>query len=61
MRESPEGGFVASALGAAIHTEADTMENLREQIRDAVRCHYDPGEEPRYLRLVILREEIIAA
>ncbi|MBW7927195.1 MAG: 2-oxoisovalerate dehydrogenase [Fimbriimonadaceae bacterium] len=61
VREAPEGGFTARAMGASIFTEADSLEELREAIRDAVRCHFDPGNEPRSLRLLILREETIAA
>jgi len=38
--EAPEGGYSARALGYSIFTEADTMEQLKEQIKDAVRCHY---------------------
>ena len=39
--EEPEGGFVARAVGASIFTEADTIEELRVNIRDAVLCHFD--------------------
>ncbi len=61
VREDPEGGFTASALGASIFTEADSADALKEAIRDAVRCHFDPGTEPKVLRLIFVREEIIAA
>lgn len=61
VREDPEGGFTARGLSAAIFTEADTMEGLRAAIRDAVKCHFDPGTEPKILRLLIVREETIAA
>jgi hypothetical protein len=47
VEEAPEGGFVARALGAAIFTEADTIAELHEQVRDAVRCHFDEGQEPK--------------
>jgi hypothetical protein len=39
VEEAPEGGFTARALGESIFTEADTMDELRQQIRDAVACH----------------------
>jgi hypothetical protein len=61
VEDAPEGGYVARALGAAIFTEADTMEALREAVRDAVRCHFDEGERPRVIRLHLLREEVLAA
>jgi len=60
VRESPEGGFEAQALGASIFTEADTWEMLREEVKDAVRCHFDDDQQ-RIIRLHFVREEIIAA
>ena len=39
VEEAPEGGYVARALGESIFTEADTLEELPEKVRDAVRCH----------------------
>lgn len=60
VEEAPEGGFTARALGAAVFTEADTLDALREAIRDAVRCHFEAGDEPRMLRLHVVRDELIA-
>ncbi len=48
---APEGGFTARALGVPIFTEADDRETLRQFILDAVKCHYEPEERPRMLRL----------
>jgi hypothetical protein len=59
VEEAPEGGFTARAIGAAIFTEADTLDALREAIRDAVRCHFEAGDEPRMLRLHVVRDELI--
>jgi hypothetical protein len=36
--EAPAGGYTARALGASIFTEADSLEALQENVRDAVRC-----------------------
>jgi hypothetical protein len=47
VEESPEGSFEARALGHAIFTEADTFEELRQMVRDAVRCHFDSETAPR--------------
>lgn len=58
--ESPEGGFLATALGHAIHTEADSMPELKEMIRDAVRCHFLDNELPRVIRLHFVKDEVIA-
>jgi hypothetical protein len=61
VSESPEGGFEAQALGAPIFTEAETMEELRDSVRDAVRCHFDETGRPKLIRLHLVRDEIIAA
>jgi hypothetical protein len=60
IEDAPEGGFTARALGQAIFTEADDLPDLREQIRDAVRCHFDKGDEPSVIRLHFVREEVMA-
>jgi len=60
VEEAPEGGFSARALGEAIFTEADDLASLHENIRDAVRCHFDEGSEPKVLRLHFVREEVLA-
>lgn len=41
IKEAPEGGFLARALGHGIFTEADTLEGLRDAMRNAVCCHFD--------------------
>lgn len=37
IEEPPEGGYTARALGASIFTEADDLEDLHTQVRDAMR------------------------
>ena len=59
--EAPEGGFTARALGHSIFTEADTLDGLKEMVRDAVRCHFDEGERPSVIRLHMVRDEVIPA
>jgi dephospho-CoA kinase len=47
VEEAPEGGYTARALGESIFTEADDLEGLERNVRDAVRCHFDEEERPR--------------
>ena len=61
VEEAAEGGYVARAVNASIVTEADDVEQLREAVRDAVRCHYDEADRPRVIRLHLVRDEVIAA
>ena len=59
VNESPEGGYEASALGYSIHTQADTLEELKAMLQDAVRCHFDEGTRPRIIRLHLVKDEVI--
>ena len=61
VEESAEGGYTARALGESIYTEGDTLDDLREAVRDAVRAHFDEGKVPAMIRLHYVREEVIAA
>ena len=60
VEESTEGGYIAKGLGVSIFTQADTLEELRELIKEAVHCHFDDIKK-RIIRLHIVREEVIAA
>jgi hypothetical protein len=61
VREADEGGYIARALGASIFTQAESLPELREAVREAVQCHYEEGEAPKIIRLHITRDEVIAA
>ena len=61
VEESPEGGYEARAVGHSVFTEAETIEELKSSIQDAVRCHFDPTDRPSPIRLHQVRDEVIAA
>ena len=61
VEEPPEGGYLAQALGYSIFTEAETWEELRQAVRDAVLCHFDEGAQPQIIRLHAVREEVLGA
>lgn len=61
VEEAAEGGYTARALGASIFTGADTLADLHARVRDALRCHFDPSEAPKIIRLHFVREEVISA
>lgn len=46
VEESQEGGYEARALGTSIFTEAETMNELKEAVKDAVKCHFGEAETP---------------
>jgi len=57
--EAPEGGLTARAVGHSIFTEADTLDELRDNVREAVEFHFDPGQTPKLIRLHIVRDEVL--
>lgn len=60
VEDAPEGGYIARSLGLSVFTEADNLDELREQVREAVRCHFEEGQVPKVIRLHFVREEVIA-
>jgi hypothetical protein len=58
--DAPEGGFLARALGVSIYTEADTFEELKKSVQDAVVCHFEGADRPKVIRLHMVKEELIA-
>jgi hypothetical protein len=61
VEEAPEGGYIARSVQASVVTEADDLAQLRDAVRDAVRCHFDEPDRPKMIRLHLVRDEIIAA
>ena len=60
VEEDAEGGYTARALGESIFTEGDTEEELKENVVDALRCHYDDESEiPRVIWLHFVRDQVI--
>jgi len=61
VEDAPEGGLHARALGHSIFTEADTYEEIRDNVRDAVHCHFDDKDRPTMIRLHYVKDEVLAA
>ena len=50
-----DGGYTASAIGHGIHTQAESLDELKKNILDAVDCYFDdPGEAPTVIHLLRL-------
>ncbi len=60
VQDSPEGGYEARALGHSIFTQAETFDELKRNVREAVLCHFDDGTAPRVIRLHIVKDEVIS-
>jgi predicted RNase H-like HicB family nuclease len=55
-----DGGFTASALGYGIHTQGDSVEELRTMVKEAVNCYFDESmDRPKIIRLHFVRDEIL--
>ncbi len=60
IEESPEGGYTAKALNHSILTQGETIEELKEMIKDAVQCHFETDEMPKLLHLHFVKDEVMA-
>jgi hypothetical protein len=60
VEESLDGGFEAKAMSHSIYSEAETLEELRQAVRDAVRCHFEKENLPRLIPLRVVRDEALA-
>lgn len=56
-----DGGYSASALGHGIHTQGQTIEELRCNVKEAVECYFDATmKRPALVRLHFVRDEVLA-
>lgn len=56
------GGYAASALGCGIHTQDDSLEEIRRNVKEAVDCYFDETmQRPKSIRLHFVRNEVLAA
>ena len=62
VEQTQEGAYLARSVGACIVTEADDLDSLRQEVREAVCCHFDEGCAPVTIRLrfvEVVREEVL--
>lgn len=61
VEDEVDGGYSASALGYGIHTDGDSLDELRTNVKEAVGCYFDETmSHPRVIRLHFVRDEILA-
>ena len=57
-----DGGYSASALGFGIHTQGNSLDDIRRNVREAVDCYFDDSmERPYLIRLHFVRDEVLVA
>ena len=59
VEESPEGGVRSAFTWTLDFIEAESFEELRTMVHDAVFCHFNEDERHRIIRLHLVREELI--
>lgn len=60
--DEADGGYTANALGYGIHTQGDSLEDIRRNVREAVDCYFDDSmPRPEIIRLHFVRDELLAA
>ncbi len=47
------------ALGYSIYTEGETLEKVKESIKDAVRCHFGNKTMPSMIRFHLVKDELM--
>jgi hypothetical protein len=58
--QEQDGGFVADCLNENIFTQADTWEELRENVKEAVSAFFFDGPTPSSVRLHLVKDELLA-
>lgn len=59
IEEDLINGYVAKAVNHSIYTQGDTIEELKENIKDAIQCHFENVDIPQVVRLKFVRQEIM--
>jgi len=60
VAQEADGGFTAEALGESIFTQADSWEELKANVREAVQAFYFDSATPASIRLHLIRDEVLA-
>ena len=60
ITEEVGGGYTAECLTEPIYTQADSWEQLRDEVRDAVSACFFDRPKPSRIRLHLVRNEILS-
>jgi len=58
VKESEEGGYIASGLNDSIFTDGETLKELKDNVKEAVLCHFE-DDSHKIIRLHMVREEVL--
>jgi len=51
--------WISRALGHSIFTEADSIEDLKINIKEAINCHFEEDSIPKIIRLHYVKDEFL--
>ncbi len=60
IEQDADGGFTAESLGESIFTQADSWDELKANVREAVQAFYFDSAPPSSIRLHLVRDEVLA-
>ena len=60
VTQESDGGFCAECLTAVIFTQGNNWEELRDNVRKAVRAFFFDAPIPEQFRLHLVRDEMLA-
>jgi predicted RNase H-like HicB family nuclease len=60
VTQDTDGGFSAECLTESIFTQADTWDELRANVKEAVEAFYFDRPRPATVRLHLVRDEMLA-
>ena len=58
--QEAEGGYTAEALGESIFTQAESWDELKTNVKEAVQAFYFDSVAPASIRLHLIRDEVLA-
>ncbi len=59
VTQEPDGDFVAECLSENVVTQADTWQELKANVREAVAAFFFNRVAPERIRLHLVRDEVI--
>jgi predicted RNase H-like HicB family nuclease len=59
ITEAEEGGFIAKAPQVGIYTQGETWDELLQNIKEAIHCHFDEGDAPKEFTWQMVKREVV--
>ena len=60
VMQEADGGFTAEAIGESIFTQADSWDELKANVLEAVQAYFFDSRPPASVRLRLVRDEVLA-